>query len=601
VDRFALPIPSLAPSQTAAEPPRSALEELVAGIWSEVLACGRVGLHDDFFELGGYSLLAIRLLARLRDATGVELPLRALFAYPTVAEMAAEVERNLRAPGSAALPPIEPAGVEDEAPASAGQERLWFFHQLDPGGSVLNIPHPLRLAGPLRPAALARALSGIARRHASLRTSFAYGAGGLRQRIAPPAHVQLPLADLGSLPPRSRDEEARRLMDEEAREPFENLAAGPLWRARLIRLEAEEHLLLVTFHHTIADGWSTDLFNHDLAALYQSEFLPEPGLQYADFAVWQRRWLNDEVLAPQLDYWRLQLAGMPTVLDLPADHPRPSRPSFRGEVRFLPLPPVLAAQVKALGQREGTTLFMTALAAFAALVSRYTGRTDVVLGSPAANRHQRGTEGLFGFFVGNLVLRLDLSGDPPFRELLRRARETALGAYTHPDVPFERLVEEVDPARDKSRNPLVQVMLSVQAASGEAFRFAGISAEPVMMHTATSQFDFTLFANDGPEGLILAAEYSTDLFEGSTAERMLAHVSALLSAVVANPDLRLSELPAEIAAEIAAQPREVMVAVGLAEEAVDADLARRQALAERRARLAGKQKDLLESRLRRGK
>ncbi|HEV2852268.1 MAG TPA: amino acid adenylation domain-containing protein [Thermoanaerobaculia bacterium] len=607
VDRLSLPLPDVSSSLAPAEPPRTALEELVAGLWSEVLGCGAIGLHDDFFSLGGYSLLAIRLLARLRAATGVELPLRALFAYPTVADMAAEVERNLRASDAPALPPIEPAGVGEEAPASPGQERLWFFHQLDPGGSVLNVPHPLRLTGPLRPAALARALAGIARRHASLRTSFSLGETGLRQRIAPPpaVRVKLPLADLGALPPPRREEEARRLMMEEAREPFD-LAAGPLWRARLLRLGEEDHRLLLTFHHTISDGWSTDLFNRDLAALYGSQTLPEPELQYADFAVWQRRWLTDEALAPQLAYWRRQLAGMPPVLDLPADRPRPPRRSFRGEVRFLPLPSGLAAQVKELGRREGTTLFMTALAAFAALIGRYTGRTDVVLGSPAAHRHQPGTEGIFGFFAGNLVLRLDLGGDPTFRELLRRAREAALGAYAHPDVPFERLVEELDPARDKSRNPLVQVMLSVQAASGEPFRFAGLAAEPVVMHNATSQFDFTLFANEGPEGLVLAAEYSTDLFEGSTAERMLAHVSALLAAVVADPDLRLSALPAEIAPPAAVSAPEASQASPAspeqAGEAAEAERARRQALlAERRARLAGSQKELLESRLRRGK
>jgi len=610
VDRFALPIPAAAPSlpPSAAELPRTALEELVAGLWSEVLACGRVGLHDDFFSLGGYSLLAIRLLARLRDATGVELPLRALFAYPTVAEMAAEVERSLRAPGSAALPSIAPVVTGGEAPASAGQERLWFFHQLDPGGSVLNVPHPLRLSGPLRLAALAGSLAEIARRHGSLRTSFANSERGLRQRIAPPGDVAVPLADLGALPPARREEEARRLTEEEAREPFD-LAAAPLWRARLLRLGEDEHRLLLTFHHAISDGWSTEVLDRELAALYPAQLagepspLPEPALQYADVAVWQRRWLTDEALAPQLSYWRRQLAGMPPALDLPADRPRPPRQSFRGAVRFLPLPADLAARVAELGQREGATLFMTALAAFAALVGRYTGRTDVVLGSPAANRHQPGTEGLFGFFVGNLVLRLDLAGDPSFRELLRRAREAALGAYAHPDLPFERLVEELDPARDKGRSPLVQVMLSVNPGPGEPLRFAGLSAEPIEVHTDTSQFDFTLFALGGPRDLTLAAEYATDLFDGSTAERMLAHLATLLAAVVADPELRLSALPAEIAP----RPRPVAVLAGQAaapedtEAAAGADLARRQALAERRARLAATQKELLESRLRRGK
>jgi amino acid adenylation domain-containing protein len=616
VDRRALPLPAV-PEGSPAEPPRSPFEELVAGLWAEILGGVRVGLHDDFFALGGHSLLAIRLLARLRAATGVELPLRAIFANPTVAVLAAEIEQAVRAPGAPPLPPIEPAAAaagDSEAPASSAQERLWFFHQLDPGGSVLNVPHPLRLTGPLQPAVLAACLAEIARRHATLRTSFAYGAGGLRQRIAPPGDLALPLADLGALPPPRQEEEARRVTDEEAREPFD-LAAGPLWRALLLRLGEEEHRLLLTFHHTIVDGWSVDLFGRELAALYPAHathaanaagiapLLPEPALQYTDFVVWQRRWLTDKVLAPQLAYWRRQLAGMPPALDLPTDYPRPLRQSFRGAVRVLPLPPDLSAQVKELGNRAGCTLFMTALAAFAALVGRYTGRTDVVLGSLAANRHRPGTEGVLGFFVGNLVLRLDLAGDPAFRELLHRAREVALGAYAHPDVPFERLVEELDLARDKSRSPLVQVMLSVQTAVGEPLRFAGLSAEPVEAHTATSQFDLTLAAVEGPRGLTLAAEYSTDLFAGSTVERMLLHLSMLLAAVVADPELRLSALPAEIAPRTrpAAAPAAEMVIAG-SEGPAEADLARRQALlAERRSGLAAAEKELLASRLRRKK
>ncbi|HEY0553301.1 MAG TPA: amino acid adenylation domain-containing protein, partial [Thermoanaerobaculia bacterium] len=608
VDRRALPPPAAPDRSTAAGgvPPRSPLEELTAGLWAELLGGGLPGLHDDFFALGGYSLLAIRMLARLRAATGVDLPLRALFAHPTVAALAAEVARNLRAPGAPALPPIEPGIAGNEAPASAAQERLWYFHQLDPGGSVLNVPHPLRLIGPLRPAALARALTGIARRHASLRTAFAYGAEGLRQRIGPAAEVALPLTDLSALPSDRREEEVRRLTAAEGRQPFD-LAAAPLWRAGLLHLGGEEHLLFLTFHHAITDGWSTEIFDRELAALYTAETepgapaSPEPALQYADFTLWQRRWLTEEVLAPQLAYWRRQLAGMPPALDLPADRPRPPRRSFRGAVRLLPLAPELSTKVRELGRREGTTLFMTALATFAALLGRYTGRTDVVIGSPAANRHQPGTEGMIGFFVGNLVLRLDLGGDPTFRELLRRAREAALGAYAHPDVPFERLVDELDTARDKGRNSLFQVMLSVQPPAGEPFRFAGLAAEPIEAHTDTSMFDFTLFFLDGPEGLLVAGEYSLDLFEGSTVERMLAHAATLLTAVAADPELRLSALPAEIA------PRPAVVAAAPAppsapeEGSADSDLARRQALAERRARLAGAGKELLESRLRRGK
>jgi hypothetical protein len=419
------------------------------------------------------------------------------------------------------------------------------------------------------------------------------------------------MADLGALPPSRRRQEAHRLTEEEARERFD-LSSGPLWRARLLRLGEEEHLLLLTFHHTIADGWSVELLDRELAALYPARVsglpspLPAPVLQYTDYAAWQRRWLTDEVLAPQLAYWRRQLAGMSPALDLPADRPRPARQSFRGAVRVLSLSPELSAGVKDLGRREGSTLFMTALAAFAAIVGRYAGRTDLAVGSPAANRHQHGTEGLFGFLAGNLVLRLDLGGDPSFRELLRRAREVALGAYAHPDVPFERLVEELDPARHQSRNPLVQVMLLVQAAAPEPLHFAGLVAEPIEVHTATSQFDLTLSVHHGREGLTLAAEYSTDLFSGSTVDRLLAHLSLLLAAVVADPDLRLSALTADIAPRRppAAAATAAMAAVEDAAEksAAAAALAGRQALlSERRARLAAGDKDLLAARLRRGK
>jgi hypothetical protein len=577
--------------------------------------------------MGGYSLLAIRLLARLRTATGVELPLRTLFAHPTVATLAAEVERHLQAPGTSALPGIEPAGFypsgfEADAPAGPAQERLWYFHQLDRAGSVLNVPYPLRVSGPLRPEALAVALAAIARRHDALRTTFFNGPEGLRQRIAPPVATgdrSLPRVDLSALPRERREKEARGLTEAEAREPFD-LDSGPLWRTRLLRLEAEEHRLLLTFHHVVVDGWSIDLLERELASLYPAyagapegaapaalamdPILTGPVLQYADFVAWQQRWLTPETLAPHLDYWRERLAGVPPVLDLPADRPRPARPDFRGAARYLPLAPELALHVKELGQREGTTLFMTAFAAFAALLSRYTGRTDLLLGSPSANRHAPGTEGIFGFFVGILPFRLDLAGDPTFRELLRRARESALGAYAHQDLPFERLVDELGLARDKTRTPLVQVMLSVQNQSGEPLRFGGLAVEPIEVHSATSQFDFTLGIVDLPQGLTLQAEYSIELFDGATIERMLQHLTRLFEAVVADPEVRLSGLPAEIgprpgAVVAAPAPRETAPEKKEGTEKAEDALSQRQAqLAARRAGLSAADRELLASRLR---
>ncbi|HEY2737716.1 MAG TPA: condensation domain-containing protein, partial [Thermoanaerobaculia bacterium] len=543
---------------------------------------------------------------------------------------------------------------------SAAQERLWLFHQLDPHGSVLNVPHALRLTGPLQPAGLAASLTDIARRQASLRTSFVYGAEGLRQRIAPAGPVVLPLVDLHVLSSPRRDDEARRVSNEEARQPFD-LATAPLWRARLLRLSADEHLLLLTFHHTIVDGWSLDVFDREMAAgsanaaplrphplpplpspphppgegetarpavlpgtgggaplPADGEAMgegsgvrahggdstvappPEPALQYTDFAVWQRRWLTAETLAPQLAYWRRQLAGMPLALDLPTDRPRPARQSFRGAVRWLHLPAELSSGAREIGRREGSTLFMTLFAAFAALLGRYTGRTDVVLGSPAANRHRPGTEGIIGFFVDNLVLRLDLGGDPTFRELLHRAREVALGAYANPDLAFEHLVTELDAGRDKSRNSLVQVLLLVQAVPAEPLRFAQVSAEPVEVHTATSQFDLTLAVNDGPRGIALEAEYSTDLFTAETIDRLLAHLSLLLATVVANPELRFSALPAEIAPRQTDRTEPTHQSDRSDQNPPPADdRARRQAdLAASRSKLTPEQQALLQQRLR---
>ncbi|HJX26959.1 MAG TPA: condensation domain-containing protein, partial [Thermoanaerobaculia bacterium] len=466
IDRRALPRPSLPVSVEGWVAPRNAVEEALAGVWVEVLGVERVGAHDDFFHLGGHSLLATQLAARVRALFSVELPLSELFEASTLAGMAERIEAA-RSTGEEVLPPVvrrpRPGGV---APLSFAQQRLWFLHQLDPESPAYNVPGALRLAGPLLPEALERALGEIVRRHEALRTVIGETGGEPVQRILPPAPFMLPCIDLaGSLDPEA---EADRLGLAEARHRFD-LAAGPLLRALLLRMAEEEHLLVVVMHHAISDGWSLGVMTGELAALYASfaagmpSPLPELPVQYADFAEWQRRTLSGQRLERQLAWWRELLAD-PPVLDLPADHRRPPVLSGRGGQLPLGLPADLAGGLRTLARDEGATLYMILLAAFATLLGRHAGQDDLSVGSPIAGRDLREIEPLIGCFVNTLTLRVRLAGDPSFRELLARVREVTLGAYDHQGVPFERLVEELAPGRDRARTPLFQVLLVLQNA-----------------------------------------------------------------------------------------------------------------------------------------
>ncbi|MCP4658711.1 MAG: amino acid adenylation domain-containing protein, partial [bacterium] len=474
VDRKALPAPAPAAGELAATgvAPRDPIEEILAEIYSQLLGVERVGVDADFFALGGHSLLATRMVSRIRRTLGVELPLRVVFEQPTVAALAACASAALRREQRLEAPPIRPPARRESLPLSFAQQRLWFLDRLEPGSSLYNIPTALRLTGDLDQAALVRSLNAIVRRHEVLRTSFAETADGAVQVIRPVAELPLPVTDLERLGEPERGTEARRLARSEARRPFD-LARGPVLRAALVRLatgtpERAEHLLLLTVHHIAFDGWSAGVFLDELSTLYRAfsggrePALPELPVQYADFAVWQRQWLRGEVLERQLGYWREQLAGVP-MLDLPTDRPRPAVQSFRGSSEPLRLPAELGRRLQELSSGHGTTLFMTLLAAFQALLGHTSGQTDLAVGTPIAGRTQAELEGLLGFFVNTLVLRADLSGwqipdQPTFRELLERTRETALGAYAHQDVPFESLVEALNPERDLSQNPLAQVL-----------------------------------------------------------------------------------------------------------------------------------------------
>ncbi|PYQ44520.1 MAG: hypothetical protein DMF77_07020 [Acidobacteria bacterium] len=541
VDRRALPSPEDVgvERETPFVAPRTPIEEGVAEIWSQILHVDRIGVHDSFFERGGHSLLVTQLVSRLLKTFDVELPLRAVFQTPTVAELAAKIEASRR---GTSMPPLAPLSRESERTQSFAQQRLWFLEQLQPGSSAYNVSTGVFLGGELSTEALRLSLQAIVDRHESLRTTFVTKDGRPLQVVAPAMVVPLAEVDLRGLP--DPEAQARRLAEEEASRPFD-LARGPLLRATLLRLAEQEHALLLTVHHIVFDAWSMGIFAREQALLYAAHVSGEPSplrpldVQYADFAAWQRDWLQGEVLERQLGYWREQLEGL-QALELPMDHARPAVQTFDGAWRQRTLP--LLEQVRQLGRQEGTTLFMTLLAAFQALLHRYTGMDDVAVGSPIANRPRVELEALVGLFVNSLVLRTDLSGDPTFRDLLARVKDVALGAYDHQDVPFERLVEEVGGQRDLGRNPLFQVMFTLHGTAVEPVALPGLQARPLETATTPTHVDLELHLHENAGTLAATAVYNRDLFEASTIDRMLGHFQVLLEAIVARPDARLSEL-----------------------------------------------------------
>jgi len=432
-------------------------------------------------------------------------------------------------------------------PASFAQQRLWFLDQLEPGSSLYNHLSAIRLKGALSVEVLQRALNEIVARHETLRTTFATVDEEPVQIITPALSAPLSVIDLNEVPETEREAEAQRLVREEAQRPFD-LAQGPLVRASLLRLGDEEYILLLAMHHIVSDGWSAGVLFREIAVLYEAfstgklSPLSELPIQYADYAVWQREWLQGEVLEKQLSYWRGQLTGAPPVLELPTDRSRPAAQSFRGACHSMVFSQSLTQALKGLSLREGVTPFMTLLAAFQTLLLRYTGQEDIVVGTDVAGRTQAETEGLIGLFVNHLVLRTDLSGDPPFRELLRRVREVTLGAYEHQDIPFEKLVEALKPKRNLSHTPLFQVLFTHLNTRLQLPQLPGLTLLPMKINSTRAKYDLTLFIDETEQSLIGTMEYSTDLFDASTITRMASHFETLLGGVVARPDARLSEL-----------------------------------------------------------
>jgi len=528
--------------------PRTPVEEMLAGIFAEVLGVAHVGVDDNFFELGGHSLLATRVMSKIREAFGVEVPLRALFESPTVEGLAVQVEEARSACEGIVAPPLGAVAREGRLPLSFAQQRLWFLDRLEPGMSLYNVPLAVRLTGQLDVEAFGRTLSEVVRRHEVLRTRFAEVDSGPVQIICEAEPVPLPLTDLTLLAEAERETAARRLAEAEAQKSFD-LSTGPLLRAKLLRLAEEEHVVLLTMHHIVSDGWSLGLLIKDVATLYESFSKGEPSplaelpIQYADYAAWQREWLQGEVLETQLSYWRRQLGGELPVLELPTDRPRPPVQTYRGARHTLALDREATQSLKGLSRREGCTLFMTLLAGFQALLARYTSQEEIVVGTPIAGRTRAELEPLVGFFVNTLALRTDLSGDPTFVELMKRVREVTLGAYAHQEVPFEKLVEELQPERDMSRSPLFQAMLILQNVPLETLELPGLRVSGMGGEVDTAKFDLTLSFVESGGSLRGTLEYNTDLFDSSTVARMARHFQILLESLAADAGQRVSLAP----------------------------------------------------------
>jgi amino acid adenylation domain-containing protein len=547
LDRAALPAPPRPTPTGERAAPCGAVEETLAAIWAEVLDLPEAAAEDNFFHLGGNSLLAARTVSRIAVVLGVDLPLRALFEDPTVRRLARRVERE-RTAGMVPPPPLAAAPRTRPLPLSFSQERLWILDRLEPGGTSLNLPVAVRLIGPLEVAVLRAALAQLVRRHESLRTVFAAAGGAPRQVVLHEGAPALPIVNLGTLEPSHRERAAALCSAAIERRPFD-LARGPLLRPALLRLTTTDHLLRLDQHHVISDGWSIGVLVRELGALYgalaagtESPLRPLP-IQYADFAVWQRGWMQGEVLDRQLAYWRQVLAGDLPVLDLPADRTRPAVQTFRGARQIAYLPQHLATALNALGRHEGTTLFMTLLGCLAALLGRWSGQEDVLIGAPTAGRRPAAVEGLIGCFLNTLVLRIDVSGSPSLRQLLARVRETALGAFMHQDLPFEALLGELRPERDPSRTPLFQVLLNLLNFAEARLDLPGLVSQPVDLREVQAKFDLTFYVSASAGGIRCELVYNADLFDAPRMEDLLDQLALLLDQAVARPDAPLVTLP----------------------------------------------------------
>jgi amino acid adenylation domain-containing protein len=548
VDRKALPTPA----ETQAEggknhvAPRTPIEEMLAGIWMQVLGVSRVGIFDNFFQLGGHSLLATQIISRVRVTFDVDLPLPILFEKPTVAGQAESIDSYLKAGTRLSEMPILRIPRDSNLPLSFAQQRLWILNQLERESPHYNMPATVRLSGTLNVQALEQTISEIVRRHEALRTVFPAVDSRPVQIILPATAMKLRMLDISHLAEAEREVEARRLTAVEFRQPFA-LASGPLVRAMLVKVREQEHIAIFTMHHIVCDGWSMGIIMREVAQLYRNFVKGEPSsipdltFQYADFAAWQRQQMQGEILDAHLSYWQRRLADL-SELRLPTDYPRPQTPSYSGGHNPVSLPRNLTESLKELSRSQGCTLYMALAAAFKVVLHWYSRQDDIVIGTDVANRNRSEIEGMVGFFVNQLVLRTDLSGNPGFRDLLQREREVVLGAYAHQDLPFDKLVEILNPDRSKGRSPLFQVKLVLQNIPQEALELPALTLSSLGVGHKTAKFDLMLTLLESPDGMTGVFEYSTALFDKETVHHMEAQLQRILRQVIAQPDARLSDL-----------------------------------------------------------
>ncbi len=528
--------------------PRTPMEELLANIWADVLGLNEIGVLDNFFMLGGDSIQATQLISRVRDVFQRELSLHRLFESPTIAQLSQDILDTESKPTPSERTLIQQMSRQGDLPLSFAEQRLWFLDQLQDQSVAYNEQEGLRLSGTLHVEALHQALLEIVRRHDSLRTNFKSVEGKPLRVISPHRDLPLPIVDLQHVEPKQQMAEVQQLGQDAVQQPFD-LAHDTLLRVMLMQLAKDDYMLLLTMHHIITDGWSTGVLVHELEVLYgafiegDSSPLPELAIQYADFAAWQRQPATAQSLAPQLEYWRQQLADAPPLLDLPTDYPRPTVQSNQGDRIFFQLDHTLTEQLKHLSQQSGVTLFMTLFAAFSSLLYRYSGQTDILVGTPIANRNRSEIEGLIGFFVNTLVLRSRFDDNLTFPQLLAQVRQTALDAHAHQDLPFEQLIEALQPERSLSHTPLFQVMFALQNAPMEPLNLPGIRFEWLQMESGRAKFDLFLSLEERDNRLIGYWEYNQDLFDTATIQRAVGHFETLLRAIVANPQQSVTELP----------------------------------------------------------
>jgi non-ribosomal peptide synthetase component F/acyl carrier protein len=546
VDRRALVAIEAQLTTTQKIKPQTAVEEILVGIWENILNRQGIGITQNFFELGGHSLLATRVVSQIRQIFKIEFPLRYLFDFPTIAELDKEINRLTKNQLKSPISSIQPISRSSDLPLSFAQQRQWFLSLFDQNNPFDNIPIAIELKGTLNVNIIKQTFSEVIRRHEVLRTAFQTLDGKPKLVISERSELQLPIIDLSQLNETQQKSQTHQFLLTESLQYFD-LNVSPLLRTNLLRLNDKEHLLILTIHHIISDGWSMSLLLHEISTLYQAFCNQKPSpleelpIQYVDFANWQRQWLQDEVLENQLSYWRQQLQNAPTLSELPTDRIRPSVQTFQGASYTFKISQQQLEGLKIFSQQSGSTLFITLLTAFYTLIHRYTGNEDIIIGSPIANRNRAEIEKLICFFVNTLALRVNLSGNPSFEELLQRVRQVSLDAYAHQDIPFEQLLEQLNIPRSLSYTPLFQIMFVLQNSPIKAIEISDLSWNPIDIPRKTAKFDLTLSITETDEQLIGSLEYNTDLFKPQTISRLAEHFQNLLEAIIANPEQNISE------------------------------------------------------------